>query len=117
MEPIPVVSAPGAVSEKAPRIHQLKRVKYVAPVYPAEAVKARIQGVVVLECVVGADGRVTKAEVVRGIPLLNDAAVDAVRQWQYRPPRLGANAVSVVLTVPVVFRLDAEGKPRVEQVG
>ena len=62
---------------EAPRL--LKRVE---PLYPAAALHARVEGVVIVEVWVGVDGTVTDAKVLRGIPLLDQAALDAVRQWE-----------------------------------
>ncbi len=78
---------------------------HVAPVYPALATAARVQGSVVLDCVIDQDGRVASVRVLRSQPLLEAAAVDAVRQWRYRPTLLNGVRVSVLLTVTVDFRL------------
>lgn len=64
-----------------------------------------MQGTVILECTIGPDGRVTDMEVKRGVPLLDDAAIEAVRQWAYEPTRLNGVPVPVVMTVTVNFRL------------
>jgi protein TonB len=64
-----------------------------------------VQGVVILECVIGPDGRVTDVHVLRGQPLLERAAIDAVRQWLYRPTRLNGQPVAVVMTVTVTFTM------------
>jgi TonB family protein len=69
----------------------------------ARAVHA--QGTVVLECVIGTDGRVTDVRVLRGVPLLDAAAVAAVQQWVYEPTRLNGQPVSVFMTVTVRFGL------------
>jgi TonB family protein len=81
------------------------KVRDVAPVYPDIAKAAHVQGVVILECVIGPDGRVTDVHVLRGQPLLEGAAVDAVRQWLYRPPRLNGRPIAVVMTVTVKFTI------------
>jgi protein TonB len=86
-------------------IREPLKVRHVAPVYPPLAVAARVQGSVRLECVIGEDGRVSDVVVVQGRPLLDAAAVEAVRQWRYRPTLLNGARVSVVLTVVVDFRL------------
>ena len=77
----------------------------VAPVYPELARGARVQGVVIIRCVIDTDGRVAEAEVVRSVPLLDAAALEAVRQWIYRPTLLNGGPVAVVMTVTVQFRL------------
>lgn len=81
------------------------KVRDVAPVYPAIAQAARVAGVVILRATIGADGHVVDVEVLRSIPLLDQAAVDAVRQWEYTPTRLNGVAVPVVMTVTVNFAL------------
>jgi periplasmic protein TonB len=77
----------------------------VRPVYPPIAQSARVAGIVIIEATVGPDGTVTDARVLRGVPLLNDAAVEAVRQWQYEPTLLNGVAVPVIMTVTVNFKL------------
>ena len=61
------------------------KVKHVSPVYPPAARDAKITGVVILEARIGADGRVLDARVLRSIPELDQAALDAVKQWEYTP--------------------------------
>jgi protein TonB len=82
-----------------------RKVRHVAPVYPPLALAARVQGRVRLECVIGEDGRVSEIVVVEGHPLLDAAAIEAVRQWRYRPTLLNGVPVSVALAVVVDFRL------------
>ncbi len=81
------------------------RVKSVPPVYPEAAQAAKVEGVVVLKAIIGADGRVVDAAVVQSIPLLDQAAIDAVRQWEYTPTLINGVAVPVVMTVSVSFTL------------
>lgn len=82
-----------------------ERGRYVTPVYPALARGARVEGTVILEAVLGIDGLVREVRVLRSIPLLDEAALQAVRQWQFTPTLLNGEAVPVVLTVTVVFTL------------
>jgi periplasmic protein TonB len=77
----------------------------VAPIYPVIARNAHIQGVVILEAVLTAQGGVESVRVLRSIPLLDQAAVDAVRQWRYTPTLLNGQAVPIVMTVTVNFTL------------
>jgi protein TonB len=77
----------------------------VAPVYPLIAKQARVQGVVILEAVLDAQGRVESVRVLRSIPQLDRAAVDAVQQWRFTPALLNGQAVPVVMTVTVNFTL------------
>jgi protein TonB len=85
---------------KAPTI--LRRVE---PVYPPLALAGRIQGTVILEARVDDRGLVVDAYVLRGMPLLDQAAVDAVRQWQYRPLLLNGQRWPFIVTVTVNFKL------------
>jgi protein TonB len=76
-----------------------------APVYPAIARTARVQGVVILEAVLDVEGRVDSVRVLRSIALLDQSAVDAVKRWRFTPALLNGQPVSVVMTVTVNFRL------------
>ena len=80
----------------------------VAPAYPAIARNARVQGVVILEAVLDAKGRVESVRVLRSIPLLDQAAVDAVQQWRFTPALLNNEPVPVVMTVTVNFTLQVK---------
>jgi protein TonB len=82
-----------------------ERIKYVPAVYPAIAKSAGVTGVVILEALVSPGGDVTDARVLKSIPLLDHAALDAVRQWRYAPTTLNGVAVPVILTVTVNFSL------------
>ena len=78
----------------------------VAPKYPVEAKQARIQGTVRLTATIGPDGLVKNLEVVAGDPLLVPAAMDAVRQWVYKPTLLNGNPVEVITTIDINFTLN-----------
>ena len=77
----------------------------VAPAYPPEALAARLEGDVVLQGVIGKDGAVREVRVVSGDPRLVDAATDAVRHWRYDPFRSHGEAVDMLSTLTVHFRL------------
>ena len=77
----------------------------LTPVYPELARRARVQGMVIIRCVIDTDGRVAEAEILRSVPLLDAAALEAVRQWSYRPTLLNGSPVAVVMTVTVQFTL------------
>lgn len=81
------------------------QVRRVNPVYPPEARDARIQGVVIMEAIIGEDGRVRDTRVLRSIPALDAAALDAVRQWEYQPTLMNGAPVPIVMTVTVQFTL------------
>jgi TonB family protein len=80
-------------------------IKRVEPTYPALALSARVQGLVEFNAVIGEDGAVKRVQLVRGHPLLINAAKAAVLQWKYRPTLLNGNPVSVTASVIVNFTL------------
>jgi protein TonB len=84
----------------------LKIVKMVKPVYPPEAKAKGIEGLVRIDVVVNSEGSVTEAEATRGPEILKTAAVEAVRQWKYKP--LG---VEVSATVHVNYKLGPKPQP------
>jgi periplasmic protein TonB len=86
-------------------IKEPRKLRNVAPEYPALAQRARISGVVVIDAVIGADGRVTNARVLRGLAMLDEAALTAVRQWVYTPTLVSGVPVPVEMTVTVTFSL------------
>ncbi len=77
----------------------------VRPVYPEVAEKAKVQGVVIVETLIGPDGKVQDARILRSIPLLDQAALEAVRQWAFTPTLLNGAPVPIVMTVTVNFAL------------
>jgi protein TonB len=83
-----------------------QKIGNVAPIYPVTARLARKSGIVILEAVIDANGAVRSVKVLRSVLLLDEAAVDAVRQWRFTPARLGGVAIPVVMTVTVEFKLD-----------
>jgi protein TonB len=81
------------------------KLRHVDPEYPDLARRAGVQGTVEIECVIDSSGRVASARVVRGLPLLDAAALAAVQRWTYRPTLLNGVAVPVVMAVKVQFHL------------
>jgi protein TonB len=81
------------------------KIRNVQPEYPLIAQSARVQGIVILEATIGKTGKVEHVRVLRSIPLLDQAAIDAVRQWEYEPTRLNGLPVPVIMTVTVNFTL------------
>ncbi len=86
-------------------VQEMRILRRVLPVYPSLAVKMRVTGDVVLNAVIGTDGRIRELRVISGHPLLVKAAVDAVEQWVYRPAELNHVPVEVNTEVTVRFRL------------
>jgi periplasmic protein TonB len=75
------------------------------PLYPALARQARIQGNVVLHAIIDKDGKVAQLEVISGHPLLVQSALDAVKQWRYKPTLLNGDPVEVDTTITVTFTM------------
>ena len=103
--PTPEPEKPSGPVRVGGQIKAPSKLKDVAPKYSDMARQARVQGVVVLECVISPEGRVTNVKVLRGSPLLDDSAVEAVKQWVYSPTLLNGEPVAVVMTVTVNFKL------------
>jgi periplasmic protein TonB len=81
------------------------KVRNVNPVYPPDAQTQGVQGVVIIEARLEADGSVSRTRVLRSIPMLDDAAVEAVSQWQFTPTLLNGVPSPIVMTVTVNFTL------------
>ena len=105
----PTYTAQASVDDGALRvggeIRPPTKIRNVNPEYPAVAKAAGVQGVVILETRIEPDGTVSQVRVLRSIPLLDQAAVDAVLQWQFTPTLLNGAAVPVVMTTTVNFSL------------
>lgn len=86
-------------------VREPRKLVDVAPVYPAPARDARIQGIVMLEAVIDVDGRVDRIRVLRSVPMLDAAAIDAVKRWRYTPTLLNNVPVPVLMTITVSFTL------------
>jgi periplasmic protein TonB len=83
-----------------------EKIVHVPPKYPSLARSAGVDGVVILEAEIGEDGTIRDVRVLRTIPLLDQAAVEAVRQWRFTPTLLNGQPVSVLMTVTVAFTLE-----------
>jgi TonB family protein len=81
------------------------KLHHVSPAYPPDAQAARVQGVVIIEARIESDGSVSETKILRSIPMLDDAAVDAVRQWRFTPTLLNGVPVPVVMTTTVNFTM------------
>jgi protein TonB len=78
----------------------------VRPVYPPEAQAQGIGGVVIIEARIGVDGRVEAARVLKSIPLLDEAALDAVKQWEFMPTLLNGVPSPIIMTLTINFTLE-----------
>lgn len=100
--PKPSASAPLRVSQGVAQgflVHEVK------PVYPPLARQARIQGTVMLQALIGKDGRIENLQLISGHPMLSPAAIEAVRHWRYRPYTLNGEPVEVETAITVNFVL------------
>ena len=88
----------------APRPVEL--VRKIRPVYPPLAVQARVQGVVVLKAVIAKDGTVQSLELESGHPMLVNAAMDAVKQWRFKPYMVNGVPVEVRTRINVPFQFE-----------
>jgi periplasmic protein TonB len=109
---IPPAPPPPHVTEIEPKpitvtsdVQAAKLIRKVIPIYPRIAIIARISGTVRLTGVIGKDGLIQQLQVIDGPPLLVQAAVDAVRQWVYRPTLLSNKPVEVIAPISVNFTL------------
>lgn len=105
----PTVAVPRPATPKAVRVSsgvaEGLLIRQVRPQYPELARNALVQGIVVLHAVIGQDGTVRDLRLISGHPLLVAAAIDAVRQWRYRPYTLNGEPVDVDTTIQVNFTL------------
>jgi periplasmic protein TonB len=98
--------APPKIVRVSSGVSQGNLVRRIQPVYPALARQARVQGAVVLEATISENGDIVDLHVVSGHPMLVAAAVEAVKQWRYKPYLLNGLPVSVETQIQVNFRLD-----------
>lgn len=107
--PGPIVNRP-AVEEKIYEVHEVKApvlLHRVAPPYPQQLVKTRMNAVVVVRCIIDKNGHVRDAQIVRpALPPFNAAVIDAVQQWRYTPGSLNGVAVETYLSVTVSFSVN-----------
>lgn len=86
-------------------VRRPEKIFNVDPIYPPLAQAARKEGIVILEVIIDPAGRVESVRVLRGVPTLDHAAVDAVQQWRFTPATLNGRVIPVVMTVTVNFQL------------
>jgi protein TonB len=97
-------TAPEAPLPVGGDVKAAKLISSVAPVYPTLAKNQHVSGNVLIDALIDANGHVTTMKVISGPPLLQQAAMDAVRQWKYQPASLDGKAVPMHLTVTLQFR-------------
>ena len=96
---------PSKIIRKSGGVLQGTATRRVEPTYPPLARTARVQGSVILAAIIGKDGSIQNLHVISGHPLLTQAALDAVKQWKYRPYILNGEPVEVDTQVTVNFTL------------
>ena len=105
----PAPAPPEPAREGPQRLHQgiqaPRKIVDVAPRYPALARDSHVEGTVILDVIIDQTGVVTSTRVLKSVTLLDQAAVEAVRQWKFTPARLNGEAIPIVMTVTVSFRL------------
>jgi protein TonB len=106
--PAPPPPPPAAPVRVGGDIKEPRKLNEVKPVYPQIAQTAKISGIVIIEATIGRDGRVKDAKVLRSVQLLDQAALDAVKQWIYTPTLLNGVPVEVIMVVTVNFTLNRE---------
>jgi protein TonB len=101
--PPPKAVAPAEPVRVGGNVKEPRPIKMVPPVFPLLASKARVTGTVTLEATLTAQGTVEEIKVISGHPLLTDAAIECVKQWQYEPTYLNGVPIPVILTARVHF--------------
>jgi periplasmic protein TonB len=107
-----LVDVPAAVPSAAPQMLKVSQgvsqgllVKKVPPVYPQQALEMKIQGAVQIAATISKDGNITNLKQVDGDPILGRAAIDAVKQWKYKPYYLDGQAVDIQTQITINFKL------------
>jgi TonB family protein len=107
--PVTVTSVAARRLKVGGSVRPPKKLVDVKPDYPEDARAAKIEGVVILGIVIGEDGSVIDSQVLRSIPALDQAALDAVSQWEFEPTLLNGEAVEIEMAVTVNFTLGVSG--------
>ena len=101
----PSGSGTGTAVRVGANLQPPRKIKDVKPVYPAGVLPSRTQGSVVIDVTIGPDGKVRNVKLLHSVPALDQAAIDAVRQWEYTPSLVNGVAVAVIMTVVVNFAM------------
>jgi protein TonB len=104
LPPPPKAAAPARIKQGG-NVTAASIITQTKPLYPALARQARIQGNVVLHAIIDKEGKVAQLEVISGHPLLVQSALDAVKQWRYKPTLLNGDPVEVDTTITVTFTM------------
>lgn len=103
--PAKLPAAPASTLKISQGVSQGLLIKKVQPVYPPNAKTMRLEGPVEMEAVIDREGKITNLKVLKGQPVLARAAVDAVRQWRYKPYYLDGEPVEIQTQITVVFKM------------
>ena len=103
--PVPEPKRAAQVFRVGQGVREPRRIAGAAPEYPPLARSARVEGVVILEAVIDAQGTIDRVKVLKSVPLLDGAAVAAVKGWRYTPTLLNGVPVSVLMTITMNFTL------------
>ena len=103
--PVPGPKAAAPIFRVGQGVREPRRIAGAPPEYPALARSARVQGVVILEAVIDAQGTIARVKILKSVPLLDGAAVAAVTGWRYTPTLLNGVPVSVLMTITMNFTL------------
>ena len=103
--PPPKKAAPSGPVRVGGKVQEANLIHKVMPVYPPLAKSARVQGTVEFTAIIGKDGAIRELKLVRGHPLLVNAAKQAVEQWRYKPTMLNGEPVDVITDIVVNFTL------------
>ena len=106
----PVVAPPSKPAFRQSSMLEGSLIRKVKPVYPPLARSARIEGPVILEALINKAGTIQNLHLITGHPMLVPAAIDAVRQWQYRPYILNGEPIEVETQITVNFILSGEAR-------
>jgi protein TonB len=101
----PVAPEPPQPARLDFRSEEATPIRKVNPDYPELAIRARAQGLVILEVLVSEDGTPQTCKVLRSLPMLESAAIDAVKQWRWKPYTINGEGVPFWVTVTVTFKL------------
>ncbi len=106
IEPMKTVAQKGEFPLKMSAVDEKpKLLKQINPIYPEIARKSQVQGVVIIQALIDKEGQVYIEKVVQSVPMLDQAAIDAVRQWKYSPAKMNGESVKVHADITITFRL------------
>jgi periplasmic protein TonB len=104
-EPAPRALPPAAPLRVGQGVREPRKIVDATPVYPALALSVKVEGAVILEAVINERGVVERLRVLKSVPLLDAAAMDAVSRWRYTPTLLNGTPVAVLMTITINFTL------------